>query len=453
MHIPCTKRFRHAGIHGGVFPIAQPPPPVTAPLHTRPLRLLADANIPFLHEAFDRYGTVEVRPGAAILPGTLAETDILLVRSVTPVNEALLAGTPVRFVGTATAGTDHVDTDWLAAQGITFASAPGSNAQSVVEYVLAALTWLGSWAFASKTIGVVGCGQVGGRLLERLPYLGFRVLACDPPLAEAAEAVGEPHDFVSLDRILDEADVVTLHTPLTRAGRYPTYHLIGKRELKRMTNRKRDRRTWRRPQTLLINAARGSVVDNDALRETLQRNPANDPQLLAVLDVWENEPTPDPDLIPLVSIGTPHIAGYAYDGKVAGTSMLVDALNAWLRSHVSEADRIPEDIPERWDAEEVLLKEKPPVIHKLGHANPDLGTDDAAAQLLVHRAYSISNDDARFRRLLDLPSSEYAAYFRELRKTYPQRRHFDRFTVGEPAVGRFDPQVLVNGLGFSAEQQ
>ncbi|MEM9996536.1 MAG: 4-phosphoerythronate dehydrogenase [Bacteroidota bacterium] len=415
---------------------------MTAPLHTRPLRLLADANIPFLHEAFDRYGTVEVRPGAAILPGTLAETDILLVRSVTPVNEELLAGTPVRFVGTATAGTDHVDTDWLAAQGITFASAPGSNAQSVVEYVLAALieTHLGGnrlvGTLSGKTVGVVGCGQVGGRLAERLPCLGCRVLACDPPLAEAAEATGEAHAFVSLERILDEADIVTLHTPLTRTGPHPTYHLIGERELERLAGRK----------VLLVNAARGAVVDNRALRDALEREMLGD----AVLDVWENEPTPDPDLMPLVDIGTPHIAGYAYDGKVAGTTMLVDALDTWLRVQPDEAIRFPDGIPTPWDAEEVLEPDEPLVIRR--RKSPWDHMAEFVLGGLLHGAYDIDEDEYRFRKLEDLPEAEHAAYFRELRKTYPKRRHFDRFTVVSE-VPEHLCDAVTKGLGFKIKQR
>ncbi|MEL6769942.1 MAG: 4-phosphoerythronate dehydrogenase [Bacteroidota bacterium] len=396
---------------------------------TRPLRLLADANIPFLHRAFDRYGAVEVRPGSEILPGTLAETDILLVRSVTRVDAGLIAGTPVRFVGTATAGTDHIDTDWLASQGIAFASAPGSNAQSVVEYVLAALFNVHGvrgalGGLVGKTVGVVGCGQVGGRLVERLPHLGCHVLACDPPLAEAAEARGEPHGFVSLDQILDEADIVTLHTPLTRMGPHPTFHLIGERELGRLAGR----------NVLFINAARGAVVDNRALRDALERKTLGG----AVLDVWENEPTPDPDLIPLIDIGTPHIAGYAYDGKVAGTAMLAEALDAWLRVHPDEAAHVSEGVPAKWNAEEVLAPAEPLIIEAL---------EGGKLAALVQQAYGLRADDARFRKLLDLPTAEHAARFRELRKTYPRRRHFDRFTVvGE--VPEHLRDAVTKGLGF-----
>src|SRR5690606_16265400 len=240
-------------------PLNAPPCPVRA----RPLRVLADANVPFADEAFGRYGPVRRLPGRAITRTDAAEADVLVVRSVTPVGAALLAGTPVRFVGTATAGTDHVDEGWRREAGVAFASAPGSNAESVVEYVLAALLALAAErgeGLRGRTLGVVGAGQVGGRLIPRAEALGLRVLASDPPLAEAAGARGAAAAFVPLSQILAEADVVTLHTPLTRPlAPHPTFHLVGAAELAAM-----------RPGAWLVNAARGAVVDGAALRGALE---------------------------------------------------------------------------------------------------------------------------------------------------------------------------------------
>ena len=186
------------------------------------LRILADENIPRAEAAFGTLGAVRMRPGRAIGPADVRETDVLLVRSVTPVNADLLDGSAVRFVGSATIGTDHIDRDYLREQGIAFAHAPASNADSVADYVIAALIRLAirqRTALRGKTIGIVGCGNIGSRLAERLSALGLRVLQNDPPRAEEADAAGEAHDFVSLDTVLAEAGIITLHVPLTEEGR------------------------------------------------------------------------------------------------------------------------------------------------------------------------------------------------------------------------------------------
>jgi erythronate-4-phosphate dehydrogenase len=290
------------------------------------LRILADANIPHAEDLFAAFGRVEVRPGAALDARTVADADVLLVRSVTVVDADLLRGSRVRFVGSATIGTDHVDLDFLATEGIAFAHAPGSNAESVVEYVLAALLAVlaaRGEALRGRTVGVVGCGAIGGRLALRLPALGAEVLRNDPPLAEASGVQWEYHP---LDAVLDRADVLTLHPPLTRTGPYPTHHLIGARELEAL-----------RPGALLVNASRGAVVDNAALREALGAGRLGG----AVLDVWEGEPSPDPAVLARCALGTPHIAGYSYDGKVEGARMLAAALAAWLRQEPSETS-LPE---------------------------------------------------------------------------------------------------------------
>ncbi|HLA64173.1 MAG TPA: 4-phosphoerythronate dehydrogenase, partial [Rhodothermales bacterium] len=270
-----------------------------------PLRLTADADIPLVLRAFARYGPVEVLPGRELTRDVAARTDVLLVRSVTRVGAPLLKETPVGFVGTATAGTDHVDTDWLAAHGVAFADAPGSNATSVVEWVLAALTALAvgqGGGLRGKTLGVVGGGHVGGRLAPRAAALGLRVLVCDPPLARAAEAAGHPHAYVPYAHVLEEADVVTFHTPLTRPGERPdpTYHLLDARALARLR-----RGAW------VLNASRGAVVDRQALLAALETGHV----AAAALDVWEGEPVPDTALAERVQIATPHVAGYGYDAK------------------------------------------------------------------------------------------------------------------------------------------
>lgn len=401
---------------------------------TAPLRLLADANIPFLHEAFGRYGTVRAVPGRLITRSALDDVDGLLVRSVTPVHEALLAGSPVRFVGTATAGIDHIDTAFLAQDGIGFASAPGSNAESVVEYVLAAVLALAverGEGLRGTTMGVVGAGQVGRRLIPRAEAMGLRVLACDPPLAEAAEARGDAHSFVAFETVLAQSDIITLHTPLTHPGEsaHPTHHLVNAETLAAM-----------RPGAWLINAARGAVVDNTALYERVADGDLGG----VVLDVWEGEPRPRTELGWLVDVATPHIAGYSFDGKVAGTVMLERALRRWLQTQGAT-------VPPSWDAESVLAPtDDEPLVIEAPRVPAGLAPDEEVRWLdrLVRQAYALRTDDARFRdAVLGATPDGIGEAFADLRKRYPRRRAWTRYTVD----GRV-PDALVgavtDGLGM-----
>ena len=383
--------------------------------------IIADANIPYAEAAFGGIGRVTLLPGQQIDSHAVAGADALLVRSVTRVNADLLRGSSVRFVGSATIGTDHVDRDYLEECGIVFAHAPGSNAQSVVEYVCAALLAVyreGDRALRDRTVGVVGCGHIGGRLAARLPALGVRVLRCDPPLAEAAEAEGRAHDFVSMQTVLAESDVVTMHTPLARSGPHATFHLIGLDELAVM-----------QPDALLVNASRGAVVDNAALREALEADAIGG----AVLDVWENEPTPDEALLRRTEIATPHIAGYSFDGKVRGTAMLYDALTAWL------------DAPTAWDANTVLAADGPIPLRA-----PASGLSETAwLDTLARQAYDLRADDARMRAWLDQPADERGAYFHHLRKTYPKRRAWEHYTIAASEVPAAYRTAVAEGLGFT----
>lgn len=384
------------------------------------MRFVVDENIPFAEQAFAGFGEVVLRPGRQIEPADVHDADVLLVRSVTRVDAALLAGSRVRMVGSATIGTDHVDRAYLDARGIGFAHAPGSNADSVVEYVLAVLLRLAvrrGVVLRGRTVGVVGCGQIGERLAQRLPALGLRVLRNDPPLAEAAEAGGRPHGFVSLARVLDEADIVTLHVPLTREGPHATHHLFGAGMLRRL-----------QPEAWLLNAARGPAIERAALLEALR---AGRPGAV-VLDVWEGEPDPDPGLLRRVDLATPHIAGYSYDGKVKGTEMLYEAVAAFFGSDpgwTAEAARAP--------APTDRLALLPP--------DPSLPETDWLDQL-VRQLYDVGADDARLRALLDLPPSERVAGFIRLRKEYPRRRAFERHYLPDAFVPEAYRPAVREGL-------
>lgn len=385
-----------------------------------PLRILADENIPLVRDAFGGLGVVHVMPGRRIAPKAVSEADVLLVRSVTQVDAALVADSPLRFVGSATIGTDHIDLPALRARGIAFAHAPGSNAESVVEYVLTALLRLAvlhDESLRGKTIGIVGCGNIGRRLAERVTAFGVRVLKNDPPLAQRAEQAGTPHDFVALDALLAEADIVTLHVPLTREGMHPTLHLFDKTTLDRL-----------KPGAWLLNTSRGAVVDNAALLEVLRRERLG----AAVLDVWENEPTPDPAVVHRVALATPHIAGHSYDGKMQGTIMLYRALVQHL------------GLPSSWDDTAALA---PGPDDQLTLAVPAATLAETPwLDALAHRMYDLSADDARLRGLLDRPADEHAPFFIDLRKRYPRRRTFRLHTLARAAVPEPYHPTVAEGL-------
>lgn len=376
------------------------------------MRLLIDENIPCAADAFGPLGTVRTIPGREITSAAVRDADVLLVRSVTPVGPTLLDGSRVQFVGSATIGTDHVDQAYLQRRGIAFAHAPGTNARSVVEYVLAALLHLSIGSeipLRGRTVGIVGCGNIGQRLADRLPALGVRVLRNDPPRA-AAEG---PAGFVGLEEVVNTADIVTTHVPLRTAGPYPTHHLINGDTLAAL-----------QPNAWLINTARGAVVDNVALDVAL----ATGAPARAVLDVWEEEPTPRLSLLAQVDLATPHIAGYSFDGKVRGTQMLHDALCAHL-------DRTPV-----WSSEEALAVD--PDAFALTPPDPAL-PEPSYLHALVRQMYDITTDDAALRQLAALPPGEQGRHFSHLRKTYRQRRSFMQYTIATAAV----PAAYRTGVG------
>ncbi|WP_434672426.1 4-phosphoerythronate dehydrogenase PdxB [Pseudomonas sp. R1-15] len=357
--------------------------------------IVADENIPLLDAFFQGFGEIRRVPGRGIDRALVEQADVLLVRSVSQVNRALLEGSKVRFVGTCTIGTDHLDLEYFAEAGIRWASAPGCNARGVVDYVLGCLMTLAEIEgadLAQRTFGVVGAGQVGGRLIKVLKDLGWVVKVCDPP-RQAAEG----GDYLSLEQIIEQCDVISLHTPLTRDGEQPTWHLFDEQRLNNL-----------KPGTWLINAARGPVIDNMALREVLLERE----DLQAVLDVWEREPTVDVDLADLCVIATPHIAGYSLDGRQRGTAQIYEALCGFLQRPVEVS--LAELLPRPWLAGLTL----------------DAATDPAwALSALCRSVYDPRRDDADFRRSLIGTDSEQRSAFDALRKHYPPRREIDSLKV------------------------
>jgi erythronate-4-phosphate dehydrogenase len=357
--------------------------------------IVADENIPLLDAFFEGFGEIRRVPGRSIDRATVEQADVLLVRSVTNVNRALLEGSNVRFVGTCTIGTDHLDLDYFQQAGITWSSAPGCNARGVVDYVLGSLLTLAEIEgvdLAQRTYGVVGAGEVGGRLVKVLQGLGWNVLVCDPP-RQAAEG----GDYVSLEQIIEQCDVISLHTPLDKQGPQATWHLFDKNRLNQL-----------KPGTWLINASRGPVIDNAALRQVLLQRE----DLQAVLDVWEAEPEVDVALAELCVIATPHIAGYSLDGKQRGTAQIYQAFCKFLGQ--PEQVSLNDLLPAPW----------------LSAVTLNADTDPAwALAMLCRGVYDPRRDDADFRRSLVGNVSEQRAAFDALRKHYPLRREIDRLKV------------------------
>lgn len=375
------------------------------------MKIVADANIPFAREAFAQFGEVTTLPGRHLTPGDLRGAEILVVRSVTKVNEALLQGSDIRFVGTATIGTDHLDLTWLDQVGIQWRSAAGCNARSVVEWVLAGII---EWCLAQRldlaglTLGIVGHGNIGSRLAALAPRLGMKVLVCDPPLARAGKLDGA----VDLPTVLAQSDIVTIHVPYTRTGEDPTHGLVGWDELDLM-----------RPGALLLNSSRGDVLDNEAARSF-----AKSGSLHILLDVYENEPTPNRELVRYAFLSTPHIAGYSYEGKVNGTRMMAAAVathlgttSSWVPPLAAPADNLCE------------VRSTQPIL---------------AAREAIRRSYDITADSNALREGLTFEDdAEWGAHFDNLRKNYPVRREFAnyRVTMAQESPGA---AALIAALGF-----
>lgn len=359
------------------------------------MKIIADENIPCVQQAFSTLGEVILLPGRQLCADDVRDADILLVRSVTKVGRELLEGSRVCFVGSATIGFDHIDRDYLQQQNIGFATAPGSNATSAAEYVVSAVLALAErdgFDPAEKKVGIIGCGNVGSRVLQKLSALGMHCLVNDPPL----QAQGGHDEFVDLEEIL-QTDIITLHVPLTKSGEYPTFHLVDGVFIGKL-----------RPGAILINTARGSVIDNRALARALSQRT----DLSVVLDVWEGEPAIDTALLEKVAFGTPHIAGYSLEGKLRGTEMIYTAACAHF------------GLPIRWSAEGELPARRPLELDEPGAKD----LMQAVSRAVFH-SYDVRNDDAQLRRLSLLTPEQQKAGFDALRKEYPVRHEFQCTTV------------------------
>jgi len=367
-------------------------------------QILCDENIPLVSELFSAIGEVHTVSGRTISAETVRDFDALIVRSVTPVTGQLLRGSSVQFVATATIGTDHIDQQWLAENHIAFCAAPGSNAQSVAEYVAAALLHCASddpSLLRKKTAGIIGFGNVGRRVARVCSALGIHAGFFDPFVQE--ELYGAKR-FLSLEQLIEYADIITVHVPLTDHPTYPTRSMVNNTFLQKIA-----RGTW------FVNTSRGGVVDELALREK-----ASDLGAI-VLDVWQNEPGICSETLQITRLATPHIAGYSWDGKIAGAAMVARQCARYFGIDVQQ------------------IQQRLPTVAPIPCEATTLGE-------LVRCSYDIAGDDTRLRRALS--AEDPLREFDQLRKNYPRRYEFAHYTAKANQFAEPLHREIAEKLGF-----
>ncbi len=367
-------------------------------------------------EAFSNAGKTVVLPDREITNKHLFDADALIVRSKTKITPDLLKGTPVKFVGTATAGTDHIDAAGLEANGIYWCAAPGCNANSVSEYLVGALLVLArrhGFDLEGKTIGVIGCGNVGSRVVAKCEALGMNVLRNDPPLA----AISADPDFLPLEQVLAESDIVTLHVPLVKHKPWPTEHMADYLFFEQL-----------KPGAIFVNAARGSICDYDALLAAKTGGAVSQ----TVIDVWSPEPAFRTDVLDLADLASPHIAGHSYEGKLNGTIACYNELCNFF------------EIDKTWDIAASLPAPEVPNL-KVDCAGRD---DEEVLLEIIRKVYDIETDDRLIREAAVHCKIDRARNFDALRKNYRIRREFKNTQV-QPENASKQLKQKIHALGFS----
>lgn len=375
------------------------------------LKVVCDDKIPFLKGVLEPYARVVYLPGQEISAETVKDADALVTRTRTICDKALLEGSSIKIITTATIGYDHIDTAWCDSNGVVWKNAPSCNSSSVQQYIAAVLCVLAKrfdLHFEDITLGVVGVGHVGSKVAAAAEALGMKVLLCDPPRAREEG----PEGFVDLDEIVRASDIITLHVPLSHEGPDATWHMFDSERIASM-----------RSNQILINSSRGPVVDNPALKNALKAGSIK----AAVLDVWENEPEIDNELLDLLAVATPHIAGYSADGKANGTAASVRALADFFGLPLN--DWKPSGLP-------------------VPRQTPEFTVDSAGKSFqeviceAIFHTYDVREDDAALR--------SNPAFFEQQRGNYPVRREFKAFTV-KLQGGTPEERSALNKLGFLSE--
>lgn len=353
------------------------------------IKIVVDDKIPFLKGALEPFAEVVYFPGKDINSAILRDADALVIRTRTLCNKELLEGTKVKLIATATIGFDHIDTEYCQQNNIQWTNASGCNSGSVMQYMASALVQLSikhGFEFSEKTIGIVGHGNVGSKVSKLASAMGFNVLINDPPLHRS----GALPNAVSLNEIIEKADIITFHVPLNNQGEDKTLHMVNEEFLE-----------YIKPSVILINSSRGGVIDTIALKEALKNKQIKG----AVLDVWENEPAIDLELLDLVDFATPHIAGYSADGKANGTAMSMQAVSDFFNFGLQ--NWFPPNVP--------MPQNTALTIENLTN------TEKNILSQCILSTYDIQSDHKRFVKSVDT--------FENQREEYPLRREFANYTV------------------------
>lgn len=375
--------------------------------HSNRISIVIDAKIPFIKGVLEPYANVIYAEGSEITTHTVKNADALIIRTRTHCNEELLRGSSVQFIATATIGTDHIDTDYCDAHNITWTNAAGCNSGSVYQYIASALAWLlqnEKVKLDSSTLGVIGCGHVGSKIVHLGKTLGMNVLINDPPLERAGH-----QDLVSLEYLLKNSDIVSIHTPLSRTGQDKTMHLFNAQMLNLL-----------KPGAWFINSSRGEVVDGTALEAALAKHELGG----AILDVWEHEPAISTSLLTQATLCTPHIAGYSADGKAMATQMSIRSLSDHFGIELNQ-----------WRSDSIPLPQNDVIINLNAH-NKTLS--DLFCEAIL-KTYDIIQDDKQLRN--DIPG------FEKQRGSYPVRREFHAYHL-TICNGTQEIADIFSALGF-----
>ncbi|MCT8987032.1 4-phosphoerythronate dehydrogenase [Shewanella phaeophyticola] len=375
------------------------------------MKIIADENMPYVDALFGDLGEIEYVNGRNLTAEQVSDADVLLVRSVTKVNAALLDNAQkLKFVGSATIGTDHVAVDYLAARKIPFTNAPGCNATAVGEYAFIAMLELAQRFgenLQGKVVGIVGAGNTGTAAAKCLEAYGLKVMLCDPVKAEQ----GDSREFVSLDSLIAQADIISLHVPITKGGEHKTWYLFDEARLNQL-----------RPNTWLLNCCRGEVIDNRALIAFKQQR--DDVKL--VLDVWEGEPNPMAELVALAEFATPHIAGYSLEGKARGTFMLYQKLCEVLGLEANKS----------------LTSLLPPFQFNQVYRQNELS--EGQLLTLSRLVYDLRDDDRKFRGCFATTTG-----FDQMRKNHTYRREYSAITLKSETLATPADHSMLRTLGFN----